>query len=55
MAASIGKGDAVYDIPTGQMLVHDLGKIWAMDPGDFDVEYYPMSALIGKIPENSLH
>lgn len=55
MAASIGNGADVYDIPTGQMLVHDLGRIWAPAPEDFNAEYYPMSALIGKIPENPQH
>ena len=53
MAASVSNGSDVYDIPTGQMLVHDLGRIWAMTPENFDVEYYSMAALIGKIPENS--
>jgi hypothetical protein len=53
LAANIDDGSAVYDIPAGMMLVHDLGRIWAMTLGHFNAEYLPVAALIEKMPENS--
>ena len=53
LATSIGDGPAAYDIPAGMMVVHDLGRVWAMTLENFDEDYYAVQALVSRIPKNS--
>jgi len=53
LAASIGKAPAVYDVPAGLMLVHDLERVWAVTQEYFDAEFCLASALVVEISTNS--
>jgi len=53
LATSIGDGPAAYDIPAGMMLVHDLGRVWAMTQENFDEDYCATLVLVSKIPKHS--
>lgn len=50
LASPIGNGAAVYDIPSGMVLVHDLGCIWAMAPMDFMTEHTSAKLLVEAMP-----
>lgn len=46
LGSPIGQGAAAYDIPAGLMLLHDLGRIWAMDRAGFESEYVAIDTLL---------
>ena len=51
LASPLGKGASAYDVPHSMLLVHDLGCIWAMTPGEFMAEYASAEMLVGMMPK----
>jgi hypothetical protein len=54
LASPVGEGASAYDVPPTMMLVHDLGRIWAMDPMDFQTEYRPADILVQTAPDGTV-
>jgi len=51
LGSPIGDGAAAYDVPSGLMLVHDFGRIWAVDSRDFGSEYLEVDVLRQSSPK----
>jgi hypothetical protein len=54
LASPIGEGASAYDVPGTMLLVHDLGRVWAMDPWDFQVEYDSVELLVKAMPHGNV-